>query len=61
LKLQITDKGIIASTLKLYRDKSIDLIDAWIIGFAKERDIKTIYPFDKTHYKEIEGIETRIP
>ena len=59
--VEVTDKGIIASALKLYRDNSIDLIDAWIISFAKERDIKTIYTFDKKHYREIEGVETKVP
>ena len=59
--VEVTDKGIIASALKLYRDNSIDLIDAWIISFVKERDIKTIYTFDKKHYREIEGVETKVP
>jgi len=59
--IEVTEKSIIASTLKLYRTKNIDLIDAWIIEFAKDRGIKTIYTFDRKHFMDIGGIETRIP
>ncbi len=59
--IEVTEKSIIASTLKLYRTKNIDLIDAWIIEFAKDRGIKTIYTFDRKHFMDISGIETRIP
>jgi predicted nucleic-acid-binding protein len=59
--VEVTDKGIIVSILKLYRNKHIDLIDAWITEFAKEREIKTIYTFDKRHFKDINGIEAISP
>ncbi len=59
--IEVTEKSIIATTLKLYRTKDIDLIDAWIIEFAKDRGIKTIYTFDRKHFMDIDGIETRIP
>lgn len=59
--IEVTEKSIITSTLKLYRTKNIDLIDAWIIEFAKDRGIKTIYTFDRKHFMDISGIETRIP
>lgn len=59
--IEVTEKSIIASTLKLYRTKNIDLIDAWIIEFAKDRGIKTIYTFDRKHFMDVSGIETRIP
>lgn len=59
--IEVTDKGIIVSALRLYRNKNIDLIDAWITEFAKEREIKTIYTFDKRHFKDINGIEATSP
>ena len=59
--VEVTDKGIIVSALRLYRNKHIDLIDAWITEFAKEREIKTIYTFDKRHFKDINGIEAISP
>lgn len=59
--IEVTEKSIIASALKLYRTKKIDLIDAWIIEFAKDRGIKTIYTFDKKHFIDVSGIETKSP
>lgn len=59
--IEVTEKSIIASALKLYRTKNIDLIDAWIIEFAKEREIKTIYTFDRKHFMDVSGIETKSP
>jgi predicted nucleic-acid-binding protein len=59
--IKVTEKSIIASALKLYRTKNIDLIDAWIIEFAKDRGIKTIYTFDKKHFMDVSGIETKSP
>ncbi|MBE7446656.1 MAG: PIN domain-containing protein [Planctomycetia bacterium] len=48
------------SALRLYRSKNIDFIDAWIIEFAKEQGVKTIYTFDKRHFRDMEGIEVII-
>ncbi|MCX5718440.1 MAG: type II toxin-antitoxin system VapC family toxin [Nitrospirae bacterium] len=59
--IEVTEKSIIASALKLYRTKNIDLIDTWIIEFAKDRGIKTIYTFDKKHFMDVSGIETKSP
>ena len=58
--LDVTDKSTIISALRLYKSKNIDFIDAWIIEFAKERGVKTIYTFDKRHFRDIEGIEVTI-
>jgi predicted nucleic-acid-binding protein len=58
--LDVTDKSTVISALRLYRNRNIDFIDAWIIEFAKERGIKTIYTFDKKHFRNIEGIEITI-
>jgi len=58
--LDVTDKSTVISALRLYKNRNIDFIDAWIIEFAKERGIKTIYTFDKKHFRNIEGIEITI-
>ena len=58
--LDVTDKSTVISALRLYKNRNIDFIDAWIIEFAKERGIKTIYTFDKKHFRDIEGIEATI-
>ena len=58
--LDVTDKSMVISALRLYKNRNIDFIDAWIIEFAKERGIKTIYTFDKKHFRDIEGIEITI-
>ena len=59
--VEVMDKTIIKSALKLYKVKNIDMIDAWIIEFAKEAGVGAIYTFDKKHFKDAEGIETRRP
>ena len=58
--LDVIDKSMVISALRLYKNRNIDFIDAWIIEFAKERGIKTIYTFDKKHFRDIEGIEVTI-
>jgi predicted nucleic acid-binding protein len=47
--------------LKLYRSKKIDLIDAWIIEFAKARGAKRIYTFDKKHFRDAAEVEVATP
>ncbi|MBF8277531.1 MAG: PilT protein domain protein [Candidatus Brocadiaceae bacterium] len=55
--LDVTDKSTVISALRLYKNRKIDFIDAWIIEFAKERGIGAIYTFDKKHFRDIEGID----
>jgi predicted nucleic-acid-binding protein len=59
--VDIQDKWIIKAALKLYRRKEIDLIDAWIIEFSKDKGAKTIYTFDKKHFKDIKEVEITSP
>jgi predicted nucleic-acid-binding protein len=59
--IDVQDKGIIKAALKLYRSKEIDLIDAWIIEFAKAKGAKRIYTFDKKHFRNIEEVEIISP
>jgi predicted nucleic-acid-binding protein len=55
------DKSVIKAALKLYRSKKIDLIDAWIIEFAKAMGAKRIYTFDKKHFRDAEEVEIVSP
>jgi predicted nucleic-acid-binding protein len=55
------DKPVIKGALKLYRSKKIDLIDAWIIEFAKARGAKRIYTFDKKHFRDAAEMEVATP
>jgi predicted nucleic-acid-binding protein len=50
--LDTQDETILREALKTYEKKGIDFIDAWLLEFARERKIKTIYTFDKKHFKE---------
>jgi predicted nucleic-acid-binding protein len=50
--LDTQDKNILRGALKTFERKGIDFVDAWILEFARERNIKTIYTFDKKHFKE---------
>ena len=55
------DKSVIKAALKLYRGKNIDLIDAWIIEFARFKGAKRIYTFDKKHFRDAEEVEIVSP
>jgi predicted nucleic-acid-binding protein len=59
--VDVQDKSVIKAALKIYRDKKVDLIDAWIIEFAKAKGVKKIYTFDKKHFKGTEEIEIISP
>jgi uncharacterized protein len=52
--LDTQDKSILREVLKTYERKGIDFVDAWILEFARDRNIKTIYTFDKKHFKDID-------
>jgi len=59
--IDVQDKGMIKAALSLYRTKEIDLIDAWIIQFAKVKGARKIYTFDKKHFKDTREIEIISP
>lgn len=58
---EVQEREILLSTIKTYNERGIDLVDAWIIEFAKEKGISTIYSFDKKHFRNIDGISLRQP
>jgi len=58
LTSKITSKGQI--TLPKEVRKLLNVREGNVIVFEKERGIKTIYTFDKKHFRDIEGIEVTI-
>lgn len=58
---EVQEREILLSTIKTYNERGIDLVDAWIIEFAKENGISTIYSFDKKHFRNIDGISLKQP
>lgn len=59
--VEVGDKLVVSDAVALYRDGTIDFIDAWIIAFAKIAEVRAIYTFDRKHFKGIDGIEMRHP
>ncbi len=59
--VEVTDKPILFSAVGLYRAKGMDFVDAWIMEFARNGGVNAIYTFDKKHFKDIDGIETKNP
>ena len=51
-EVEVQDKNMLREALKAYEKKKIDFVDAWILEFARDKKIKTIYTFDKRHFKE---------
>lgn len=45
--INLPNKKLMISCLKILQEKSIDLVDAYLIAYSKEKGIKGIYSFDK--------------
>lgn len=45
--INLPNKKLMRSCLKILQEKSIDLVDAYLIAYSKEKGIKGIYYFDK--------------
>lgn len=59
--VEVSDKTIVSDAIAIYRDETIDFIDAWIVAFAKTVEVRAIYTFDRKHFKGIDGIEMMHP
>lgn len=59
--VEVSDKPIVSEAIVLYRDGTIDFIDAWIAAFAKAIGVRAVYTFDRKHFKDIKGIEMMHP
>ena len=49
--VEVSEKLVVSEAITLYRDGTIDFIDAWIISFAKTAGIRAVYTFDRKHFK----------
>lgn len=49
--VQMSDKSLIVSCLKILQDKKIDLVDAYLLAFAKKKNIHHVYSFDSDLYR----------
>ncbi len=43
----VPDKVLILSCLEILRKKKLDLVDAYILAYAKKKSIKGVYSFDR--------------
>ncbi len=44
--VQMIDKALMLSCLKILQDKKIDLVDAYILAYAKKKGIRDVYSYD---------------
>ena len=59
--VDISERPVVSEAIALYRDRAIDFIDAWIVAFAKEAEVRAVYTFDRKHFKGIAEIEMMHP
>jgi predicted nucleic-acid-binding protein len=59
--VEVGDKPVVSEAIALYRDVTIDFVDAWIVAFAKTAEVRAVYTFDRKHFKGIDGIEMMHP
>lgn len=59
--VEVSDKSVVSGAIVLYRDSAMDFIDAWIVAFAEAAAVRSIYTFDRRHFKGILGIEKMHP
>jgi len=59
--VEVGDKPVVSDAIAIYRDGTIDFIDAWIVAFAKTAGVRSVYTFDRKHFKNVEGMEMLHP
>ena len=59
--VEVTEKSLIANSLSLYKAGNMDFIDAWILSFAQYKNVKTVFTYDRKHFKNIEDVEITEP
>jgi predicted nucleic acid-binding protein len=45
--VQMSNKSLMLSCLKILQDKKIDLVDAYLLAYAKKKGIRDVYSFDR--------------
>lgn len=59
--VEVSDKSVVSRAIALYRESAMDFIDAWIVAFAEGAEVRSIYTFDRKHFKSIDGIKMMHP
>ncbi|MDA8099638.1 MAG: type II toxin-antitoxin system VapC family toxin [Nitrospiraceae bacterium] len=59
--VEVGDRAIVSEAVSLYRDSTIDFIDAWIVAYARQAGVRFVYTFDRKHFKGVEGVEMMHP
>ena len=58
--VNMPDKPLILSCLKILQTESIDLVDAYLLAISKKKNIKQIYSFDRDLSKRgLDALEVR--
>ena len=59
--VEVGDRLVVSEAIGIYRDGTIDFIDAWIVAYARQAGVRSVYTFDRKHFKGVEGIEMLHP
>lgn len=59
--VEVSDKSVVSDAVAIYGKDNIDFIDAWIVAFAKAAEVRTVYTFDRKHFKGIDWIDMMHP
>ena len=59
--VEVGDRTVVSDAIALYRDGTLDFIDAWIVACARQAGVRSVYTFDRKHFKGVEGIEMLHP
>jgi predicted nucleic-acid-binding protein len=59
--MEVGDRPVVSEAIALFRDGTIDFIDAWIVAYARQAGVRSVYTFDRKHFKGIDGIEMLHP
>jgi predicted nucleic-acid-binding protein len=55
--LEVGDKSVVADAVAIYLETAMDFIDAWVVAYARAADVRSLYTFDRKHFKGVEGID----
>lgn len=59
--VEVSDKPVVSNAISLFMAGTVDFIDAWIVAFAKAADVRSVYTFDRKHFKGIAEIDMMHP
>ena len=59
--VEVGDRPVVSEAIGIYRDGTIDFIDAWIVAYARQAGVRSVYTFDRKHFKGVEGMDMLHP